>query len=198
MAPKLILASMSPRRKELMSRICGCFEVVPPRITERAAGDMPPSEYVKMLADEKASEVAGRFPCSWVVGADTVVAVNGRILGKPGDAAEAADMLRMLSGRTHSVYTGVALIAPDGRKTVCSEETRVFFRTLSEEDINAYVSLGECCDKAGAYAIQGAGALLAARIEGCYFNVVGLPLARLSAMFEDMGVSLAARWRGKL
>ena len=198
MKPALILASMSPRRKELMSRICGCFEVVPSRITERAAGNLTPSEYVSSLADEKASEVAGRFPHCWVVGADTAVAVGGRILGKPKGDAEAADMLRMLSGRAHSVFTGVALIAPDGRKTVCCEETRVFFRTLTEADIKAYVLLGECGDKAGAYAIQGAGALLAERIEGCYFNVVGLPLARLSAMFEEMGVSLAAQWRERI
>ena len=181
-----------------MSRICASFEVVPSRITERDAGDLTPSEYVRSLADEKASEVAGRFPNCWVVGADTAVAVCGRILGKPKDDAEAADMLRMLSGRAHSVFTGVALIAPDGRKTVCCEETRVFFRTLTEADINAYVLLGECGDKAGAYAIQGAGALLAERIEGCYFNVVGLPLARLSAMFEEMGVSLAAQWRERI
>lgn len=194
---ELILASVSPRRKELLSRICGSFKVVPSRITEKTAGALSPSEYVKSLADEKASEVAARFPHCWVIGADTAVAVCGRILGKPSDDAQACDMLGMLSGRAHSVFTGVALIAPDGRKKICCEETRVFFRKLTEEDINAYVALGECGDKAGAYAVQGAGALLAERIEGCYFNVVGLPLARLSAMFEEMGVSLAAQWKDR-
>ncbi|MDY2985066.1 MAG: Maf family protein [Synergistes jonesii] len=191
----LILASGSPRRRELLSHVCRDFEVVPSNMVEKEAGSAPPAEYVKMLADEKASEVASRFPSRWVVGADTVVASEGKILGKPADEREAAAMLRALSGRAHSVFTGVALIAPDGGKNVCAEETRVFFRPLSDDDIRAYVALGESADKAGAYAIQGSGALLAERIEGCYFNVVGLPLSRLSKMFEEMGVPLAAQWR---
>ena len=149
---------------------------------------------MKRLAFEKASEVAGRFPGNWVVGADTVVAIDGMILGKPKDEAEAKSMLRRLAGATHSVFTGVALIAPDGRSLSETDETKVTFRPLSDEEISAYVACGESMDKAGAYAIQGRGTLLASRIEGCYFNVVGLPLFLLSRMFASMGAPLSAQW----
>ena len=106
-------------------------------------------------------------------------------------------MIEALSGRTHSVFTGVALLAPDGRRLVRAEETRVTFRRLSKEDIDAYIALGESMDKAGGYAVQERGTLLAERIDGCYFNVVGLPLFCVSQMFADMGIALSAQWRYK-
>lgn len=194
MIGKIILASGSPRRRELIAGLGWNFEVIPPQVDEKKIDGEPPAELVKRLAEEKASSVASRFLGNWVLGADTVVALEGRILGKPNSEGEAAEMIAELSGRTHSVFTGVALIAPDGRKLINAEETRVTFRPLEKEDILAYIALGESMDKAGAYAIQERGTLLAERIDGCYFNVVGLPLFRVSQMFAEMGIALSEQW----
>ena len=194
MIGKIILASGSPRRRELLAGLGWNFEVIPPQVDEKKIDGEPPAELVKRLAEEKASSVASRFLGNWVLGADTVVALEGRILGKPNSEGEAAEMIAELSGRTHSVFTGVALIAPDGRKLINAEETRVTFRPLEKEDILAYITLGESMDKAGAYAIQERGTLLAERIDGCYFNVVGLPLFRVSQMFAEMGIALSEQW----
>lgn len=194
MIGKIILASGSPRRRELLAGLGWNFEVIPPQVDEKKIDGEPPAELVKRLAEEKASSVASRFLGNWVLGADTVVALEGRLLGKPNSEGEAAEMIAELSGRTHSVFTGVALIAPDGRKLINAEETRVTFRPLGKEDILAYIALGESMDKAGAYAIQEMGTLLAERIDGCYFNVVGLPLFRVSQMFAEMGIALSEQW----
>lgn len=194
MIGKIILASGSPRRRELLAGLGWNFEVIPPQVDEKKIDGEPPAELVKRLAEEKASSVASRFLGNWVLGADTVVALEGRILGKPNSEGEAAEMIAELSGRTHSVFTGVALITPDGRKLINAEETRVTFRPLEKEDILAYIALGESMDKAGAYAIQERGTLLAERIDGCYFNVVGLPLFRVSQMFAEMGIALSEQW----
>ena len=194
MIGKIILASGSPRRRELLAGLGWNFEVIPPQVDEKKIYGEPPAELVKLLAEEKASSVASRFLGNWVLGADMVVALEGRILGKPNSEGEAAEMIAELSGRTHSVFTGVALIAPDGRKLINAEETRVTFRPLEKEDILAYIALGESMDKAGAYAIQERGTLLAERIDGCYFNVVGLPLFRVSQMFAEMGIALSEQW----
>ena len=194
MIGKIILASGSPRRRELIAGLGWNFEVIPPQVDEKKIDGEPPAELVKRLAEEKASSVASRFLGNWVLGADTVVALEGRILGKPNSEGEDAEMIAELSGRTHSVFTGVALIAPDGRKLINAEETRVTFRPLGKEDILAYIALGESMDKAGAYAIQERGTLLAERIDGCYFNVVGLPLFRVSQMFAEMGIALSEQW----
>ena len=191
MIGKIILASGSPRRRELLAGLGWNFEVIPPQVDEKKIDGEPPAELVKRLAEEKASSVASRFLGNWVLGADTVVALEGRILGKPNSEGEAAEMIAELSGRTHSVFTGVALIAPEGRKLINAEETRVTFRPLGKEDNLAYIALGESMDKAGAYAIQERGTLLAERIDGCYFNVVGLPLFRVSQMFAEMGIALS-------
>lgn len=197
MIGKLILASGSPRRRELLAGLGWDFEVIPSKIDEKTKAGEPPAALVKRLADEKASDVASRCSGNWVLGADTVVAVDDKILGKPRSVEEAAAMIEELSGRTHSVFTGVALLAPDGRRLVRAEETRVTFRRLSKEDIDAYIALGESMDKAGGYAVQERGTLLAERIDGCYFNVVGLPLFCVSQMFADMGIALSAQWRDK-
>lgn len=194
MIKNLVLASGSPRRRELLAGLGWEFRVEPSLITETKPEGEAPAHLVKRLAFEKASEVASRFPGNWVVGADTVVSIDGMILGKPKDEAEAKSMLRRLAGETHSVFTGVALIAPDGRSLSETEETKVTFRPLSDEEISAYVACGESMDKAGAYAIQGRGTLLASHVNGCYFNVVGLPLFLLSRMFASMGAPLSAQW----
>lgn len=153
-----------------------------------------PAEAVMRLAAEKGRAVAREWPGHIVVAADTVVTLDGRILGKPRDRAEALAMLQTLAGRTHRVMTGLALFFED-RCLVCSETTEVSFRTLSDEELRAYVATGECDDKAGAYGIQGKGALLVASIRGCYFNVVGLPLAKLSEMLLELGVNMENQWR---
>lgn len=188
---KLVLASSSPRRRQLLAMVGAAFEVDPPTTEEYIPPGLAPAEVVVALASAKAEEVAARRPDDVVVGADTLVAVDGEILGKPRDAEEARRMLRRLSGRTHEVWTGLAIVhRARGRVARAAERTRVTFRPLEEGTIDRYVQTGEGLDKAGAYAVQGVGSLFVTRIEGCYFNVVGLPLARLSAMLEPFGVRL--------
>ncbi len=194
MMKNIVLASGSPRRRELLAGLGWEFRVEPSLVAEKKMDGEAPEHLVRRLAFEKASEVSARSPGNWVVGADTVVAIGGAVLGKPKDEADAAAMLRRLAGATHSVFTGVALIAPDGRSMSETEETKVTFRPLDDAEIAAYVACGESMDKAGAYAIQGRGTLLASHIDGCYFNVVGLPLFLLSRMFAAMGAPLSAQW----
>jgi septum formation protein len=189
----LILASQSPRRRELLTQAGYSFEVRPAHIPEEPLAGENPIAYVTRLAREKAEavfrEVTADAPANAdgetlaVLGADTTVTLDDTILGKPEDAADAARMLKMLSGRTHRVMTGVALATADGVE-VAAEVTAVRFLTLSEEEIAGYVATGEPMDKAGAYAIQGYAARWIPRIEGCYFNVVGLPLALVTALLE--------------
>lgn len=173
---KIVLASASPRRRELLKELVPDFRVLPAKGEERADPSLSPEETVKELARRKAEEVAALIQsqeCA-VLGADTVVALDGKILGKPKDEADAFRMLSALSGRTHEVFTGVCLILPDGEKTVRAERTEVEFYPLSEEWIREYIAGGSPMDKAGAYGIQDGG--LARRITGSYSNVVGLPL----------------------
>ncbi len=186
--PTLILASASPRRRELLSQAGYSFAVRPAHIPEDPLPDEDPIAYVVRLARQKAGAVFDELgdPAAVVLGADTTVTLDGHILAKPEDAADAARMLRMLSGRTHRVITGVAVRTSAGAD-VAAEVTGVRFLTLSEKEIAAYVATGEPMDKAGAYAIQGRAARWIPRIEGCYFNVVGLPLALVSTMLEGRG-----------
>jgi septum formation protein len=186
----LILASASPRRRELLSQAGFEFQVHPAHIPEDPLPGEEPIAYVTRLAREKAqvafarlTEAASNGEGLVVLGADTTVTVDNQILGKPEDAADASRMLRMLSGRSHRVVTGVAVVTAQSTE-VAAEVTAVRFLTLSEAEIDAYVASGEPMDKAGAYAIQGRAARWIPRIEGCYFNVVGLPLARVSTMLE--------------
>ena len=189
---KLVLASSSPRRRQLLAMVGAAFEVDPPTSEEHIPPGLTPAEVAVTLAAAKAEEVAQRRPHDVVIGADTLVVVDGDILGKPRDAEEARRMLRRLSGRTHEVWTGLAVVhRSSGRLARGAECTRVTFRPLDEGMLDRYVQTGEGLDKAGAYAVQGMGALFVTRIEGCYFNVVGLPLARLSVMLEPFGVRLA-------
>jgi septum formation protein len=183
----LVLASASPRRQELL-RIAGIpFTVHPADIDETPRPGEQPRPYAERLAQEKAVAVARIHPDKYVLGADTVVIVDEKIVGKPRDAADAERMLRMLSGRAHEVITGVCLVQPaaSGNLTTTSEMTRVFFSEISEEEIRAYVATGEPMDKAGAYAIQGMAARWIPRIEGDYSNVMGLPLALVYRMLQE-------------
>lgn len=183
-----ILASRSPRRRELLKELIPEFEVVPATGAEEAEAATP-SELVRTLARHKAEEVAARKESAGkgVLGADTVVSLDGKILGKPKDEAEAFSMLSSLSGRKHEVYTGVCLIYPtaDGRKTVTSSaRTEVEFNELSEAFIRSYIAGGSPMDKAGGYGIQDGG--LVKGISGSYSNVVGLPLELLKELFSEL------------
>jgi len=198
----LVLASVSPRRRELLAQVGYRFEVHPAHIPEDPLPGEDPIVYVTRLAREKAEAVFRELssvntvpenlrplprpdvqPLA-VLGADTTVTLDNAILGKPEDAADAARILRLLSGRTHRVITGVALVTAKGVE-VAAEATAVRFLTLSDEEIAAYVATGEPMDKAGAYAIQGRAARWIPRIEGCYFNVMGLPLALVCYLLES-------------
>jgi septum formation protein len=199
----LVLASGSPRRRELLAQI-GCrFEVHPAHISEDPRDGEDPIVYVTRLAREKAEAVFHHLsstasnlqhhaldgPCA-VLGADTTVTLDNAILGKPRNTEDAARILRLLSGRTHRVITGVALIT-SARIEVAAEITAVRFLSLSDQQIAAYIATGEPMDKAGAYGIQGHAAQWIPRIQGCYFNVMGLPLALVSSMLESNGIPLA-------
>jgi septum formation protein len=190
----LILASASPRRRELLTQVGYEFEVRPAHVNEDVLPGEDPTAYVTRLALEKAeavfAEMASQKPAPpqvVVLGADTTVVLDSHILAKPESPEDAARMLRLLSGRTHQVITGVA-VATSGGTQVATEMTGVRFLTLSNDDIAAYVATGEPIDKAGAYGIQGLAARWIPRVEGCYFNVVGLPIALVSTMLEAAGV----------
>ena len=174
----LILASASPRRAELLRNAAIPFVVAPAHVREEPQPNETPLTYSQRLARDKALAIFASHPEDVVLGADTVVVVDGQLLEKPADADDAARMLRLLSGRTHQVITGICLAA-SGFERVEAEMTQVTFSQLSEAEIAAYVSTGEPMDKAGAYAIQGIASRWAQRIEGCYFNVVGLPVPRV-------------------
>ena len=185
---RLVLASRSPRRADLLTRAGYQFEIAPADIDERVIGGETPVEHVRRLAREKAAVVAHDHSTSIVLGADTVVVVDDVVLGKPFDDADAAGMLRRLSGRTHAVLTGVALHTPQDER--CDvESTRVTFRELTAGDLAWYVGSGEPAGKAGAYAIQGRASRFVTRIEGSYTNVVGLPVCLVDHLLGAMGVA---------
>lgn len=187
----IILASASPRRRELLTGIGLSFIVDPADVDETNETELDPVARALALASRKARRVSERRERGLVIGADTIVVIDGVILGKPSDAEEASAMLRRLSGRTHEVITAVAIVdAASGRMEAAHATTRVTFRPLSEGEIARYIATGEPFDKAGGYGIQGRGALLVERIEGCYPNVVGLPLVTLADLFTKFGVDL--------
>lgn len=183
---RLILASASPRRAQLLAQIGLEFLAVKSDFLET---EICREEDVERMALAKARRVAQNFPGQFVLGADTAVFCGGKVLGKPRDGEEAVQMLKSLSGQVHSVITGFALIR-DIREIIGREKTFVSMRPLEDEEIAAYVSSGEPLDKAGAYGIQGRGAVFVEYIKGCYFNVVGLPLARLAAELKAEGFSI--------
>jgi len=188
---RLILASASPRRQELLRSIGLEFETIPSRVDEAPRRGETARDYVLRVAKEKALDVARRLFEGIVIAADTAVVMDGKILGKPADVRQARRMLRKLSGCWHQVLTALYLVeAHTGRKTWGLERTKVKFSRLSRREIDWYLSTGEFADKAGAYAIQGYGSLLIEKIEGDYSNVVGLPLRLLSRLVARLGIDL--------
>ena len=182
--PSLLLASTSPQRRAILEELGVPFEVVAPRYEERDDDGLAPAELVRAHAAGKARSVAGEAAGRVVLGVDTAVVVDGRVLGKPADGREAGEMLALLSGRAHVVVSGLCLLGA-GWEAVEHEETRVEFRRLSPEEIDAYVATGEWEGRAGGYAIQSRGAALVERVEGDYLNVVGLPAALLVRLLAD-------------
>lgn len=182
---RLILASESPRRRELLSTVGVPFRVLPSGVDETPRPGEPPARFARRASRDKGKWVAARYPGAFVLSADTIVVADGRILGKPRDRAEARRMLSYLAGREHRVYTSVCLLcAAKGYEDTGTEVTRVRFRALTPAEVAAYARTGEGDDKAGAYAAQGAGMLLIARVAGSFTNVVGLPMTRVVAMLQ--------------
>lgn len=183
----VILASGSPRRRQLLNVIGMRFEVAPADIDETPAADEKPAVFAVRAAREKAQDVAGRYPDRCVLGADTVVEVDGEILGKPRSTEDAARMLRMLSGRSHLVHTALALVNGEACSEVIETAT-VEFVELPDEIIRWYVATEEALDKAGAYAVQGIGGILVSRVDGSPQTVIGLPIHRLPELFKSAGL----------
>ncbi|MGH9705061.1 MAG: Maf family protein [Candidatus Acidiferrales bacterium] len=186
---KLILASASPRRAEVLKNAGFAFEAVSTNVDESLRAGESPHSYVRRLAESKARAAAAHLSSqALVIGADTTVVIDGLILGKPESAGEAKQMLTRFSGRTHEVLTGVAVIrVPEGDARILEERTRVTFASITQNEIEDYVDSGEPFGKAGGYAIQGLAGRFVTRVDGCYFNVVGLPLARLYRLLREFG-----------
>ena len=188
---RLILASGSPRRRELLDKFGITYEILPAQGKESAPPELTPGERVKTLAAQKAAEVAHRVndPAAVILAADTLVELDGTVLGKPGTAECARSMLRALSGREHRVWSGVCI--REGEKILAESEcTAVHVRALTEEEMEADIATGEPLDKAGAYGYQGLASLFVERIEGDFFNVMGLPVCRMGQMLREFDISL--------
>ncbi|HEX7117174.1 MAG TPA: nucleoside triphosphate pyrophosphatase [Longimicrobiales bacterium] len=185
--PPLVLASRSPRRVQLLEMLGLDFEVLPAGVDETAHPASAPAEIAEYLAREKALAVASLRPDALVIGCDTLVVIDGETLGKPKDEADAVRMLLRLEGREHRVETGIAVVAPGGRLESSVEGIRVRFRPFDRQMAEDYVATGEPLDKAGAYGIQGSGAALVDWIEGDFFAVMGLPIARMMSLFRALG-----------
>lgn len=180
MKRQIILASASPRRKELLEKLDLDFKICPADIDESMLPDEDAAMYPLRTAVQKAMAVSKMAKDALIIAADTVVVIDDDILGKPRDEAEAKAMLQRLSGREHMVITGIGVVdTTSGRTLSASEQTIVYFHPLEEAEIDAYIASGECLDKAGSYGIQGKGSLLVRKIDGDYFNVMGLPLSKL-------------------
>lgn len=184
---ELILASSSPRRKEMFNLIGLDFTVMVSDADESTV-ESDPKKFVVELAKRKAEAVLKKRPDACVVGSDTIVLIDGKIIGKPRDKDDAFKILSTLNGRTHTVYTGLAVLTTDTEQLYC-DETRVTFAKLSDEEIWHYIGTGEPLDKAGAYGIQGPGAILVERIEGCYFTVIGMPVPVLYKLLKNVGIA---------
>jgi septum formation protein len=186
----LILASASPRRRDLLAGLRARFQVVPSDVSEQLLDGETPEAHVSRLAFAKAMDVSKRYTDLWVLGADTIVLIEGKILGKPGDQDQARSMLAMLSGKTHEVFTGYAIVHahfPE-LKRVRYVTSEVHIRELSDQEITDYVNTGEPMDKAGAYAIQGIGSGIVESVSGSYTNVVGLPLCEVARDLKELGI----------
>jgi len=188
---RIVLASASPRRRELLEKIGLKFEVEPSNYAEDLRSGLSPDELARAISLEKARVVASRHKNTVVIAADTFIVFRGKIMGKPGTEAEARKMLMMLRGKSHSVITGFTILDTDENKILTkSVETVVHIKNLTSGEIEAYVKSGEPLDKAGAYAIQGLGSVIVERIEGDYFNVIGLPLSALAEGLKEFGIHI--------
>jgi septum formation protein len=186
---KIILASASPRRKELLEKIGLKFEVEPSDYEEKISPGIEPHKLAKTLSLKKAGMVAGNYKNALVIAADTFIVIDNEILGKPVTQIEARRMLETINGRQHSVITGFTIVDTENGKAITrSLETKVYIRKLTSKEIDAYVETNEPLDKAGAYAIQGLGSVIVEKIEGDYFNVIGLPLSALTESLKEFGV----------
>ncbi len=186
---KIILASQSPRRRYLLKQAGIDFEVIPSKINESNFTMTNPEDYVKKLSAVKARNIAAKYPDTWVIGADTIVVINGKILEKPESKNHATTMLKSLSNMTHSVYTGFSLCCKNEKQMITkSLRTEVDFKKLSDDEIEWYINTDEPFDKAGAYAIQGIGTFLVKSINGSYTNVVGLPVCEVIEILMKQGV----------
>lgn len=181
----IVLASNSPRRKELLRLICPSFEIEPADIDENRADNIPLDKMPEYLALKKAEMIHRKHPDDVVIGCDTGVFIDNMMIGKPSSDKTAFEILKLLSGKTHRVITGCAVFSGE-QKLSFSQTTEVEFYPLSDAEINAYIATGEPCDKAGAYGIQGKGALFVKQIRGDYYNVVGLPVALLSRKLREL------------
>lgn len=191
MKREIILASASPRRKELLEKLDLEFSVCPADIDESLLPDEDAGMYPLRTAVQKAMAVAKTAENAIIIAADTVVVLDDRILGKPKDEKEAKEMLQRLSGREHIVITGIGVVdTVSGRTLSATEQTIVYFHPLEEEEIDAYIASGECMDKAGSYGIQGKGSLLVRKIDGDYFNVMGLPLSKLYRLLLNIDADI--------
>lgn len=199
--PKLILASASPRRKDLLKQIGLEFEAYPADIDENSLGYMDAGKYAEEMSRRKALMVAKDFYGATdeehlILGADTTVEIDGTILGKPEDYDDAVRMLESIQGKWHRVITGITLVNAKNREVLTdSEMTRVKIRSMTPEMIQAYLRTGESLDKAGAYGAQGYGSLIVERVEGCFFNVIGLPIYKLSRLLEQQGFKMLSWFR---
>ena len=190
----VILASNSPRRRELLHQIGIQFKVCPTQTDERVLTDEDPETYVVRVASDKVAVACQSVKKGIVIAADTIVVIDNAILGKPVDKRDAERMISTLQGKMHQVMTGLAVMSAGSKKMLTGLSiTKVWFRALTETDIHSYVETGEPLDKAGAYGIQGIGALLVDKIEGCYFNVVGLPISLLGEMLRSFDIDLLQR-----
>jgi septum formation protein len=185
----MLLSSGSPRRKELLSYLGIPFKVIVPNISEVQKPEESPRSFCLRISREKAFAVGRQHPDALVIGADTIVVIHGKILGKPQDADEAIDYLCLLQDETHEVYTGYTIVLGD-RSISKAVRTRVSFRPMTVEEISWYVSTGEPMDKAGAYAVQGIASMFIKEIHGCYTNVIGLPLSYLYEDLMKFGIEL--------
>ena len=187
---RLLLASASPRRREILENLGFEFEVLPSNVDESEVPWDDPVESAKLLAEIKGIDAQKTRPRKTIIAADTIVLCEGQVMGKPESSEDAAEMLGKLSGRMHEVVTGIALIKLPNSRIIEAERTKVFFRKLSPEEISRYITTREPFDKAGAYAIQGLGAVFVERLEGSYSGVMGLPLYQTARLLEEFGIQV--------
>jgi septum formation protein len=200
MKQKIILASTSPRRHELAKTMGLDFSIVPSKYEEDMTLKLSPRELVKKLALGKAEDVASRFREGIIIGVDTIVVFKNKKIGKPKNKIDAFKTLKMLSGRSHKVYSGVSIIdCKTGKRIIDHEVTKVYFRKLSDFEIKSYINTGEPMDKAGSYGIQGLSSIFITKVDGCYFNVVGFPIYNIYKNLKKLGINIFdyEKWKGK-